>query len=560
MSGSSSIVNDPDLAFDHENCRVWEEMMGYEGKKDVSKAVGEECKRQNAVYEAVNSERTYLKNLKILKHVYQEPLLNLVTKDVCNRIFPNLDELIELHKSFTEEMLKLPDPENHNMYPEVGEVIAKFINQPILLKEYIKFCTNGQAPFVTEQLKNEKFAELIQECQNVSAKNYGQRNDFKSVLMGVTQRSMRISMLAEKILKYTAEGTAEFDLLTQCHEKAVAFADSLNAAKAEAEDSRVEKTARGWLINRRKSMSLKPGDCQMNYSASLAAGDTKNKINVILYDNHLVLFPSDEATMYNAVESETKGKSKSKTKSDVNIQSIEFEDNNVHVSKSEDPCKFFIVATSKSDQTETKVYTIVCEPVPDAAAEVKERNERKAREKSEKIFRALSKACAAHAASNQDGNQLDESMRTIADLDSEILALLAAKLDIMVGQSIPTGVKDFTQSVTQLTFDAETLHTIAAELLQSYTGDDKDGKSAKVSASFKSMLTNISGVTSGYQTGGAQQEIKKEPGFFKKVRQSIYSHPKKNQPTNQPKVDKNTIGGPELQHTTNEQVDGARDL
>eukprot|EP00116_Pleurobrachia_bachei_P015338 sb/3475600/ len=65
-------------------------------------------------------------------------------------------------------------------------------------------------------------------------------------------------------------------------------------------------------------------------------------------------------------------------------------------------------------------------------------------------------------------------------------------------RKLPAGARDITQSVTQLTSDADTLHDVAIELLESYTGEDKNGKLTKIRGSYQSMLGNINVVCGGY--------------------------------------------------------------
>eukprot|EP00116_Pleurobrachia_bachei_P007501 sb/3467763/ len=96
-----------------------------------------------------------------------------------------------------------------------------------------------------------------------------------------------------------------------------------------------------------------------------------------------------------------------------------------------------------------------------------------------------------------------QSLRKTA-IQSPILdnCLCPKALDIMTEQSksrkLPAGARDITQSVTQLTSDADTLHDVAIELLESYTGEDKNGKLTKIRGSYQSMLGNINVVCGGY--------------------------------------------------------------
>ena len=64
-------------------------------------------------------------------------------------------------------------------------------------------------------------------------------------------------------------------------------------------------------------------------------------------------------------------------------------------------------------------------------------------------------------------------------------------------RKLPAGARDVPQSLNQLTSDANTLHEVALELLDSYDGDDKNIKLTKIRSSFQSLVSNAEFISHG---------------------------------------------------------------
>ena len=56
---------------------------------------------------------------------------------------------------------------------------------------------------------------------------------------------------------------------------------------------------------------------------------------------------------------------------------------------------------------------------------------------------------------------------------------------------IPVGFRDISQSLAQLSSDANTLHHVALDLMRQYKNPDKDDKLLKIRSSYSSMVANI---------------------------------------------------------------------
>ncbi|KJH44988.1 hypothetical protein DICVIV_08972 [Dictyocaulus viviparus] len=91
-----------------------------------------EKKRQEVINELFHTERTHVRNLKILLRVFYKPMLtnNIVSPDVVHLLFANLDQLLEIHTDMSNRMRQAVekwrrDPTLNGLYGNVGELMEK---------------------------------------------------------------------------------------------------------------------------------------------------------------------------------------------------------------------------------------------------------------------------------------------------------------------------------------------------------------------------------------------------------------------------------------------------
>ena len=83
-----------------------------------------EAKRQDVINELFNTERSHVMNMKTLERVFRTPLLDsgLMPQDVVERLFPNLDEVIQIHSSYNSAMRSLK--RGGFLIMEIGEMLS----------------------------------------------------------------------------------------------------------------------------------------------------------------------------------------------------------------------------------------------------------------------------------------------------------------------------------------------------------------------------------------------------------------------------------------------------
>ncbi|XP_074634912.1 rho guanine nucleotide exchange factor 12-like isoform X1 [Acropora palmata] len=160
---------DPDMTVDAQP-PPWQQIVD---KKILRKLKTKEIKRQEFIHELIHTERTHVRNLKVLSKVFYKPMLkmNAMFKQEINQLFPNLDALMQIHVSLMGSMMKRQKEEG-DVITRIGDVLLeRFDGEPgeIAKDACAEFCKNQK--LALEQLKNRrkkefKLEQFITSCEN----------------------------------------------------------------------------------------------------------------------------------------------------------------------------------------------------------------------------------------------------------------------------------------------------------------------------------------------------------------------------------------------------------
>ncbi|XP_019852976.1 PREDICTED: rho guanine nucleotide exchange factor 11-like [Amphimedon queenslandica] len=165
-----------------------------------------EVQRQELLKEFIHTERTHLKKLVTMKHIYRNPLYQagLLSLQQTESLFPSLDRLVELHNSFCNELKERQAQYYDGVVHKIADIfLARFEGKP---GEQL---SNACAIFASNQSKAEK---LIKEysakipkfkkfLQDAEANQYCHRRSIKELLPCVWTRLTRYQLLLEQIQK-----------------------------------------------------------------------------------------------------------------------------------------------------------------------------------------------------------------------------------------------------------------------------------------------------------------------------------------------------------------------
>ncbi|NXQ99619.1 ARHGI factor, partial [Sagittarius serpentarius] len=188
-------------------------------KKDV-------IKRQDVIYELMQTEMHHVRTLKIMLKVYSKAMREELQfpNAVINKLFPCVDELLEIHGQFLlqlkerrKESLEEGSDRNY-VIQNIGDLLVKQFsgeNGERVKEKYGVFCCghNEAVSHYKDLLQsNKKFQNLIKKIGNCSIVR---RLGVQECILLVTQRITKYPVLVERIIQNTEAGARDYEELTQ---------------------------------------------------------------------------------------------------------------------------------------------------------------------------------------------------------------------------------------------------------------------------------------------------------------------------------------------------------
>ncbi|XP_033934231.1 rho guanine nucleotide exchange factor 18, partial [Pseudochaenichthys georgianus] len=192
----------------------------------VKKHPKQMVKRQDVIYELMQTEMHHVRTLKIMLRVYVRELKENLQMDPgkLDCLFPRLENLLELHTHFLSrlkerrrENLTSPNERNYSINRVADILITQFSGEVggRMKESYGDFCSHHTeaVSYYKEQLhNNKKFQNVIRKVNNLSIVR---RLGVSECILLVTQRIMKYPVLVERIILNTEAGTEEHEELTR---------------------------------------------------------------------------------------------------------------------------------------------------------------------------------------------------------------------------------------------------------------------------------------------------------------------------------------------------------
>ncbi|XP_059922461.1 rho guanine nucleotide exchange factor 18 isoform X2 [Gadus macrocephalus] len=293
----------------------------------VKKYSKEMVKRQDVIYELMQTEMHHVRTLKIMLCVYvrelKENLQMEPSKLDC--LFPRLESLLDLHTNFLSRLkerrrdcLLAPGERNYFITRLADVLIGQFSGEigEKMKESYGDFCSSHleAVSFYKEQLQNnKKFQNLMRKINNFPIVR---RLGVTECILLVTQRITKYPVLVERILQNTEAGTEEHEELTRAlvlikngivqvdalvnlHEKTLRLRDI---------HGRMEPKALGKIKDGRvfRREDLAPGRRTLLHTGTVhwkaASGRLKDILAVLLSDVLLLLQEKDQRYVFAMVD------------------------------------------------------------------------------------------------------------------------------------------------------------------------------------------------------------------------------------------------------------------
>ncbi|XP_044087453.1 A-kinase anchor protein 13 isoform X7 [Neovison vison] len=188
-------------------------------KKDV-------VKRQEVIYELMQTELHHIRTLKIMSDVYSRGMMTelLFEQQTVEKLFPCLDELISIHSQFFQRILErkkesLVDKSEKNfLIKRMGDVLVNQFsgeNAERLKKTYGKFCgqhNQSVSYFKDIYTKDKRFQAFVKKKMSSAVVR---RLGIPECILLVTQRITKYPVLLQRILQCTKDNDVEQEDLAQ---------------------------------------------------------------------------------------------------------------------------------------------------------------------------------------------------------------------------------------------------------------------------------------------------------------------------------------------------------
>ncbi|XP_034029897.1 rho guanine nucleotide exchange factor 1b isoform X2 [Thalassophryne amazonica] len=189
--------------------------------EDLSSLSKKETKRQEVINELFATEHAHVRMLSVLQTVFSKPLEReeLLTATELAAIFPNLDEIIEMHYNFYDNLKKLRLEDNFIVKSISTTVLNRFggTEGEWFQKLTARFCSHQSwalDQIKSRQKKEPRFNSFIQEAES---KPQCRRLQLKDIIPIEMQRLTKYPLLLENIAKNT-ENAAEKERIQQSAE------------------------------------------------------------------------------------------------------------------------------------------------------------------------------------------------------------------------------------------------------------------------------------------------------------------------------------------------------
>uniref|UniRef100_A0A8C6RTH2 Rho guanine nucleotide exchange factor 28 n=1 Tax=Nannospalax galili TaxID=1026970 RepID=A0A8C6RTH2_NANGA len=175
-------------------------------------------KRQDVIFELMQTEMHHIQTLLIMSEVFRKGMKEELQLDhsTVDKIFPCLDELLEVHRHFFFSMKERRQEscagnDRNFVIHRIGDILVQQFseeNASKMKKIYGEFCSHHKEAvnLFKELQQNKKFQNFIKlRNSNLLARRRG----IPECILLVTQRITKYPVLVERILQYTKERTEE---------------------------------------------------------------------------------------------------------------------------------------------------------------------------------------------------------------------------------------------------------------------------------------------------------------------------------------------------------------
>ncbi|KAG8904138.1 RHO1 GDP-GTP exchange protein 2, partial [Tulasnella sp. 403] len=203
----------------------------------VESVTDQEKKRQEAINEAIYTERDFVRDMEYLRDVWVKPLR---TRDIIpeprrlqfvQQVFWNLDEIIAVNTRLRDALTKRQ--KSYAIVETIGDIYLDVVKDFEPFVRYGSHQLYGKFEFEKEKSSNPVFSQFVDETERLPESRKLELNGY---LTKPTTRLARYPLLLEVVLKHTAEDNPDKYRLRQVVEIIRGFLTRVNEESGKAEN------------------------------------------------------------------------------------------------------------------------------------------------------------------------------------------------------------------------------------------------------------------------------------------------------------------------------------
>ncbi|CAK9805241.1 Rho guanine nucleotide exchange factor 12 [Anthophora quadrimaculata] len=206
----------------------------------LSRLSNAEKKRQEVINELFHTERSHVRALRVLSHVFHKPLLEsqVLPSDQIQLLFSNLDEMVTIHSRFNQTM-KRKKKENPCV-GDVGDLLLEMFdgeNGETFERAASTYCAKQQVALDALRDRRRKDPKLNTFLNEIEANPLCRRLQLKDHILTGMLRLTKYPLLFENLAKYTPESNEkERTAVLRSLDRSKEILSCVNQAVREAED------------------------------------------------------------------------------------------------------------------------------------------------------------------------------------------------------------------------------------------------------------------------------------------------------------------------------------
>ncbi|KAG8868591.1 hypothetical protein FRC20_003109 [Serendipita sp. 405] len=258
-----------------------------------------ERKRQEAIFELINTESAYVRDLQLIVEVFFAAMIALLDEKAITVIFANIEDILLTNTAFLSQ-LEERQKDCRLYIDSVGDLLDKHI---AAMGVYMQYCVNqGNAIKILQTLRDSK-PDLASKLHQLRENDPTVRGlDLSSYLLIPMQRITRYPLLIRQILQYTQHGEDRV-MIERSLLAAEAILETINESirDQEGQERLKELSNNLWVGNGKLDLTAPTrfmGPRRLLKEGTVAKTKSRRKIRMVLCSDILVLVDETSGSVY----------------------------------------------------------------------------------------------------------------------------------------------------------------------------------------------------------------------------------------------------------------------